>query len=273
MPGAALASIALNEADLIDYREDVPNRRAASVWIVTLMEAEGRRRSIHVNGWFGAWNKLTTTQRLFAQVFGTDLERERERERYVFAGDSPNDAPMFAYFPHAVGVANVAAFAGRLAAEPAYVTQAASGAGFCELADFLLDNSRRPTPAVPASAPPRSQRSCGSLQGTASRVDDYTLLRLIVRIPHLDVGNRTRNTPCAAVGTHFREACGLPVFQIPGPPVRFVAAAAALLIAYSCSAATMSAEDTRFAAFVETVLDGYWRLSPEEAFAVGYYRR
>ena len=53
--------------------------------------------------------------------------------------------------------------------------------------------------------------------------------------------------------------------------MRFVAAAAALLlIACTCSAAPMSAEDTRFAAFVETVLDGYWRLNPEEAFAVGH---
>jgi len=144
VPGAALASDQLyREADLaIDYREDVPELPCAAVErIVTLMEAEGmtaKVSSIHVNGWFGAWNKLTTTQRLFAQVFGADLDRERER--YVFAGDSPNDAPMFAYFPNAVGVANVREFADRLAALPAYVTQAESGAGFAELAGFLLDS-------------------------------------------------------------------------------------------------------------------------------------
>jgi len=45
---------------------------------------------------------------------------------------------MFEYFPHAVGVANISAFAGQLATTPAYVTRAHSGAGFCELADFLL---------------------------------------------------------------------------------------------------------------------------------------
>ncbi len=63
----------------------------------------------------------------------------REREHFVFVGDSPNDAPMFAFFPNAVGVANVRAFADRIATLPAYVTRAEAGAGFAELADFLLE--------------------------------------------------------------------------------------------------------------------------------------
>jgi uncharacterized protein (DUF885 family) len=54
--------------------------------------------------------------------------------------------------------------------------------------------------------------------------------------------------------------------------VRLLAAVVALLISYSCSAAPMNTEDKRFTAFVETVLDGYWKLNPEEAFAVGYYK-
>ncbi len=37
-----------------------------------------------------------------------------------------------------MGVANVRAFADRIATLPAYVTQAEAGAGFAELADFLL---------------------------------------------------------------------------------------------------------------------------------------
>jgi hydroxymethylpyrimidine pyrophosphatase-like HAD family hydrolase len=92
--------------------------------------------SIHVNGWFGTYDKLTMTKTLFAEAFGEDLDAERER--YVFAGDSPNDAPMFAYFPNAVGVANVAPFLDRIATPPAYVTTREAGAGFVELADFLL---------------------------------------------------------------------------------------------------------------------------------------
>jgi hypothetical protein len=56
----------------------------------------------------------------------------------VFIGDSPNDAPLFGYFPNAVGVANVRTFADRIAVLPAYVTERESGAGFAEFVDFLL---------------------------------------------------------------------------------------------------------------------------------------
>jgi HAD superfamily hydrolase (TIGR01484 family) len=142
VPGTALASDQLyREADLaIDFCEDVaPLPRTAVDRIVALMQAEGmtaKVSSIHVNGWFGAYDKLSMTRTLFAEAFGVDLERERGR--FVFAGDSPNDAPMFAFFPHAVGVANVRAFADRIATLPAYVTEAEAGAGFAELADFLL---------------------------------------------------------------------------------------------------------------------------------------
>jgi HAD superfamily hydrolase (TIGR01484 family) len=142
VPGCALASDQpYRETDLaIDFREDVPPLpREAVDRIVELMRAEGmtaKVSSIHVNGWFGGFDKLTMTRTLLADAFGIDVDAERER--FVFAGDSPNDAPMFAFFPNAVGVANVRQFADRIATLPAYVTLAAAGAGFAELAAFLL---------------------------------------------------------------------------------------------------------------------------------------
>jgi hypothetical protein len=45
---------------------------------------------------------------------------------------------MFAFFPNAVGVANVRNFLDRISTAPAYVTAAEAGAGFAELASFLL---------------------------------------------------------------------------------------------------------------------------------------
>ncbi len=63
---------------------------------------------------------------------------DAERDRFIFVGDSPNDAPMFEHFPYSVGVANVRAFVGRIATPPVYVTERESGAGFAELAAHLL---------------------------------------------------------------------------------------------------------------------------------------
>jgi hypothetical protein len=56
----------------------------------------------------------------------------------IFAGDSPNDQPMFAFFPNAVGVANVREFAGRMESLPGWVTQREGGGGFAEMVAVLL---------------------------------------------------------------------------------------------------------------------------------------
>ena len=77
---------------------------------------------------------------------------DAERERIVFAGDSPNDEPMFGYFPNAVGVANVLAFRGRMRALPAWITPSAAGAGFVELACHLLAARGLAVPDLPAAS-------------------------------------------------------------------------------------------------------------------------
>ncbi len=150
VPGAALASDQrYRETDLaIDFREDVvPLPRAQVDRIVALMEAEGmtaKVSSIHVNGWFGRYDKLGMTRRLLVEAFEIDLDAQKDR--FLFVGDSPNDAPMFAYFPLSVGVANVARFADRIATLPAFVTTSEAGAGFVELAERLIhavDGRRR----------------------------------------------------------------------------------------------------------------------------------
>jgi hydroxymethylpyrimidine pyrophosphatase-like HAD family hydrolase len=89
-----------------------------------------------VNGWFGPYDKLAMTQIFIRECLGID--RDAARERFAFVGDSPNDAPMFAFFDKSVGVANVRRFASLLGEQPKYVTRAASGAGFVELAEHLL---------------------------------------------------------------------------------------------------------------------------------------
>lgn len=130
----------------IDFSEDVaPLPPAAVERIVSLMRAAGlhaKVSSIHVNGWIGDWDKLATTRLMMRERFGIDIDDAAERARCVFIGDSPNDAPMFAFFPNAVGVANVVDFAARIDAMPAWITPSRAGAGFAELAQRLLEARR-----------------------------------------------------------------------------------------------------------------------------------
>jgi HAD superfamily hydrolase (TIGR01484 family) len=58
----------------------------------------------------------------------------------VTVGDSPNDESLFdpRYFPLSVGVANVREYVERLQHKPAYITNAAEGEGFCELANIII---------------------------------------------------------------------------------------------------------------------------------------
>lgn len=142
IPGTAVASDQpYREADLaIDYCEDVPRLDSAAVQaIVERFRAAGataKISSIHVNGWFGDYDKLSMTRILLREAF--DLDLDQVSERFVFAGDSPNDAPMFGFFENSVGVANVTDFIGGIEVLPAYLTRRRGGAGFAELAEVIL---------------------------------------------------------------------------------------------------------------------------------------
>ena len=146
VPGAAIASDQpYRLADLaIDFCEDVaPLPRPEVERIVKIFERHGAQAkisSVHVNGWFGSYDKLTTSKAMMRDLFGVDLDSEREA--YVFSGDSPNDAPMFGFFANGVGVANVRDFDGLMPHLPRWVTNARSGSGFVELARALIDARR-----------------------------------------------------------------------------------------------------------------------------------
>jgi hypothetical protein len=136
---------AYREADLaIDFCEDIERLPDHAIdKIVGLFEAAGARAkvsSIHVNGWFGDYDKLTMTGIMFEEVFGYQLEEIKDQ--VIYSGDSPNDVPMFAYFPHSVGVANVKQFEGKMGHYPAWITKSEGGYGFAEMVDILLTGGK-----------------------------------------------------------------------------------------------------------------------------------
>ena len=142
VPGCALASDQGYRAlDLaIDFCEDVPPLPPEAIdHIVAIFEEEGAQAkvsSIHVNGWFGEWDKLTGCRHLLQEGWGRELNAA-ELTRWAYFGDSANDEPMFEAFPYSVGVANVAPFLPRMRSHPRWITPSEGGEGFVEGARAL----------------------------------------------------------------------------------------------------------------------------------------
>ncbi|MFN8791946.1 MAG: HAD-IIB family hydrolase [Bdellovibrionales bacterium] len=142
VPGSAVASDQFCRLlDLaIDFCEDVPRLPESAVQkIVRIFEQHGAQAkvsSIHVNGWFGSYTKVTMIQEFLKTEFS--LSEQDIKSKCLFSGDSPNDEPMFAHFPLSVGVANILNFQSQLHSLPTYVTRQPGGQGFSELVDHLI---------------------------------------------------------------------------------------------------------------------------------------
>lgn len=140
------------EFDLaIDICEDVPAWPAADVQsLIALCHRAGahaKLSSVHVNTWFGEFDKRRGLKNWFDQGCPglasdrRDAARQaqlRNWDHWIYVGDSPNDEPLFEVFKHSVGVANLASYLDRLTHPPKWITAAESGTGFSELANTLL---------------------------------------------------------------------------------------------------------------------------------------
>lgn len=143
VPGARRATdSAGRETDIaIDHSEFTHLPLEAIDHAVRIMRAAGMNAtvsSIHINGWFGAHNKLEGARWIVRELWGRDLNAELDR--WVYVGDSTNDQLMFQHFEHSVGVANVARFVPQLQHLPRYITQGERGAGFAEVARAILQS-------------------------------------------------------------------------------------------------------------------------------------
>ena len=123
----------------IDFCEDEPDLGLEAAYqirdICEAMGAVAKVSSIHVNAWFGAYDKLSMADMLLTRVF-KDAEY---KNKSLFFGDSPNDEPMFGFFPHSCAVANILPFLDKLNKKPAYISEAESGLGFAQSISHLLE--------------------------------------------------------------------------------------------------------------------------------------
>lgn len=142
VPGTALASDQFTRLfDLaIDFCEDVdplPNQEVQK--IVEIFHRHGataKVSSIHVNGWFGTYDKKSMCEIFYKNQTGRDLSHDLDH--CAFIGDSPNDEPLFAAFTNSFAVANIKSFISQIKTPPQYVTQLKGGKGFVEFGEHLL---------------------------------------------------------------------------------------------------------------------------------------
>ena len=76
--------------------------------------------------------------KIFTKVI-LDIDLDRKKNEFVFCGDSPNDEPLFQYFPNSCGVANVKNFRSEMTHLPKYVSNLKGGKGFVEICKKFLD--------------------------------------------------------------------------------------------------------------------------------------
>jgi HAD superfamily hydrolase (TIGR01484 family) len=129
----------------IDFAEDVgPLGEADIDHIVRIFNEHGAQAkvsSIHVNGWFGSYDKLSMCRDFAKRELQIDIDRENDS--CAFSGDSPNDEPMFAFFKNSFAVANIQKFMMRIKNPPSYVAAKEGGSGFVEIANALLREKNR----------------------------------------------------------------------------------------------------------------------------------
>jgi HAD superfamily hydrolase (TIGR01484 family) len=121
----------------IGERTQVP--RAQIDRLVALIESEGAKAlvsSVHAHAQLGEHDKAQGVARALEELWGIDAASVRER--FLFVGDSGNDAAAFAWFDWTAGVANVQRFLDRLPRAPRFVANAECGAGFAEIAQAVL---------------------------------------------------------------------------------------------------------------------------------------
>ncbi|MBI4402527.1 MAG: HAD family phosphatase [Deltaproteobacteria bacterium] len=123
----------------IDYKEEPPRLSDSDLNTVLehlrgVEEITAKLSSIHVNYWYGKHTKVTACEYLL-QTEG--VQRGIETKQVLFCGDSPNDEPLFKFFTHTVGVANIQPYLEAMRFTPRYVCKKAGGDGFVEMVNCI----------------------------------------------------------------------------------------------------------------------------------------
>ena len=135
VPNARLASDQFSrQYDLaIDIAEDIKLTNSEIEQILQIFIKNGataKQSSIHINGWFGDYNKVSMIKKL--------LDREKiDKDECAYIGDSPNDEPCFEFFNNSYAVANIDPYLEKMKFKPKLIAKSSGGDGFCEIVKTL----------------------------------------------------------------------------------------------------------------------------------------
>jgi hydroxymethylpyrimidine pyrophosphatase-like HAD family hydrolase len=128
----------------LDYAEEepvLPLECAERVRAIALEEgARAKFSSIHINIWMGGYDKASMAKRFLTRRY--NWNPETGLNQVLYAGDSPNDVPMFETFPLSAAVANISRYTPYLSTFPAFIASKEYGDGFAEIADTILEKRR-----------------------------------------------------------------------------------------------------------------------------------
>lgn len=113
-----------------------PGNQAAIVDALRAAGARATANNLWVLGWVGDYDKLAMSRRIMAEIYGIDIATARDC--ILYSGDSENDAPMFAFFEHTIGVSTIRQHLDGIAVPPRWIANGPGGAGFVEAAQAVL---------------------------------------------------------------------------------------------------------------------------------------
>jgi hypothetical protein len=137
VPGAMLADDQPFRLTSLAFAQ--PVEQAARDRLIAAMRGAGLDVTVNnlwVLGWLGGYDKLAMAKRVLASSWGLNVTANAEAVLYT--GDSTNDAPMFGFFPHSVGVSTVARYLADIPVPPRWITAGPGGEGFVEAAEAVL---------------------------------------------------------------------------------------------------------------------------------------
>lgn len=98
--------------------------------------------SIHINAWFGNYDKKSSLKYFLPNVLG--ISEEDYLKNGIYLGDSYNDQPLFEYIPLSIGMHTVEDNRENFEILPQYITRGTSGDGWCEVIVSLLKERKAP---------------------------------------------------------------------------------------------------------------------------------